>query len=44
MSPTPSLTQHLADLDWPTLAASLDLDGCAIIRNLLPSNAMPAVE
>ena len=37
MSPTPSLTQHLADLDWPALEQSLDQDGCAIIRNLLPA-------
>ncbi|WP_325919587.1 2OG-Fe(II) oxygenase [Pseudomonas frederiksbergensis] len=37
MSTTSSLTQHLADLDWPTLAESLDQDGCAIIRNLLPA-------
>ncbi|WP_434610279.1 2OG-Fe(II) oxygenase [Pseudomonas sp. R1-7] len=35
MSPTSSLPQHLADLDWPSLAESLDQDGCAIIRNLL---------
>ncbi len=28
--------QHLANLDWPALEQSLDQDGCAIIRNLLP--------
>ncbi len=36
MPPTPSLPQHLANLDWPALEQSLDQDGCAIIRNLLP--------
>ncbi|WP_420235041.1 2OG-Fe(II) oxygenase [Pseudomonas sp. ABY48] len=36
MPPTLSLPQHLANLDWPTLEHSLDQDGCAIIRNLLP--------
>jgi hypothetical protein len=35
MSP-PSLIQCIHDLDWPALAQSLDQDGCAIIRNLLP--------
>jgi len=34
--PTSSLPQHLANLDWPALEQSLDQDGCAIIRNLLP--------
>lgn len=36
MPPTLSLPQHLVNLDWPTLEHSLDQDGCAIIRNLLP--------
>ncbi|WP_431081338.1 2OG-Fe(II) oxygenase [Pseudomonas thivervalensis] len=36
MPPTPSLSKDLANLDWPTLEHSLDQDGCAIIRNLLP--------
>ena len=35
MSPTPALTQHLSNLDWPTLERNLDQDGCAVIRNLL---------
>jgi hypothetical protein len=35
MSPTPALTQHLSNLDWPTLERNLDQDGCAAIRNLL---------
>ncbi|WP_095974786.1 2OG-Fe(II) oxygenase [Pseudomonas ogarae] len=36
MPPTSSLPQHLTNLDWPTLEQSLDQDGCAVIRNLLP--------
>ena len=36
MPPTLSLPQHLVNLDWPALEHSLDQDGCAIIRNLLP--------
>ncbi|WP_434575289.1 2OG-Fe(II) oxygenase [Pseudomonas sp. Z3-6] len=36
MPPPPSLPQHLANLNWPALEQSLDQDGCAIIRNLLP--------
>lgn len=36
MPPTSSLPQRIANLDWPTLEHRLDLDGCAIIRNLLP--------
>ncbi|WP_458131784.1 2OG-Fe(II) oxygenase [Pseudomonas sp. R3-41] len=36
MPPTLSLPQHLVNQDWPTLEHSLDQDGCAIIRNLLP--------
>ncbi|WP_434603937.1 2OG-Fe(II) oxygenase [Pseudomonas sp. Z4-7] len=32
-----SLPRPIADLDWPALEQSLDQDGCAIIRNLLPA-------
>lgn len=37
MSPRLSLPRHIADLDWPALKKSLDQDGCAIIRQLLPA-------
>ncbi|WP_434650756.1 2OG-Fe(II) oxygenase [Pseudomonas sp. D1-2] len=37
MSSTPLLTQPLPHLDWPTMVDSLNEDGCAIIRNLLPT-------